>query len=221
MIEEGQLLRDPEKDTNRLEAFSDGVFAIAITLLILDLHVPDLSSPNLSTALLQALERQWPSYLSLTFSFITILVMWINHHRLFKAVKQARPLLLFANGFLLLLVTVVPFPTALVGMYLRTPAASLVCAIYASFFVFINLAFNLLWWVITKQQARRQTRLVQSKISTISTVLGFPSYVIAAFIAFWNPYVSLGISLFLWIVWAFIASDQYPYETASSELERT
>src|SRR5436305_1988769 len=103
-----------EKETTRVEAFSDGVFAIAMTLLILEIRVPSASAgpPLDNWALLRSLLSLWPSYLAFLLSFGTVLVMWINHHGLFKYAHRANNRLLFANGFLLLVVTFIPFPTA-------------------------------------------------------------------------------------------------------------
>ncbi len=190
-----------EGGTARLEAFSDGIFAVAITLLVLDLKVPTLTSVS-PAALAQALWARWPNYLTFVISFATILIMWVYHHNLFKSVKQPEKLLLFSNGLLLLLVTLVPFPTALVGAYLTTPAASVACATYAGFFVLIDSAYNLLWWVVYRQQPEdhvRETRLPRSRLISL---LGLPCYLIATVAAFWSPILSLGICGALWIVWA-------------------
>ena len=194
-----------EKETGRLESFSDGVFAVAITLLVFDLQVPHLPAGAISvTALGSALFKQWPSYLTFITSFATILIMWAGHHGLFKLVYKADTPFVFANGLLLLLVTVVPFPTSLVAQYLLTPAAALACAVYAGVFVVINIAYNLLWW-----SAARQRRLLypavtpgQVKRLTRNGLLGLPVYLLATLLAFWNPYVSLGLCSCLWIFWA-------------------
>jgi uncharacterized membrane protein len=106
-----------EKETGRIEAFSDGVFAIAITLLVLELKVPHLEDGGAGGSLARALARQWPSYVALVTSFFTILVMWANHHRMFNVVRRVDAPFLYANGLLLLLVTVVPFPTAVLAEY--------------------------------------------------------------------------------------------------------
>jgi uncharacterized membrane protein len=132
-----------EKETGRLEAFSDGVFAIAITLLVLELKVPHVaegeraSIRGLSTSLL----RQWPSYVALLTSFFTVLIMWVHHHAIFKLTRRTDARLLFANGFLLMVISVVPFPTAVLAEYLTTPAAPAACEFYACFFVMIAIAF--------------------------------------------------------------------------------
>src|SRR5260370_4546949 len=142
-----------EKQTGRLESFSDGVFAVAITLLVFNLQVPHLPGGALSVpALGSALFAEWPSYLTFITSFATILIMWASHHGIFRMVYRADTPFLFANGLLLLLVTVVPFPTSLVAQYLSTPAAALACAVYAGIFFVINLAYNPLWWAATRQR---------------------------------------------------------------------
>ena len=85
-----------EKETARIEAFSDGVYAIAITLLILELKVPHGLGPG--QRLIDALLQQWPSYAAFLVSFGTILVMWVNHHRLFNLIRRSDNLLLMFNG---------------------------------------------------------------------------------------------------------------------------
>src|SRR5438270_13814781 len=98
-------------ETSRIEAFSDGVFAIAITLLILDVHVPTISQGPLGAAL----RRQWPTYIAYLISFAFIGIMWVNHHRLFNHIRRSDNGLMFLNLLLLLGVSAVPFPTALLA----------------------------------------------------------------------------------------------------------
>src|SRR5215208_4543462 len=120
--------RRPNVATRRLEAFSDAVFAIAITLLALNLQVPVLT-PVTPDALAADLAAKWPTYLSFLLSFVTLLIAWVYHHRLLEAAKHPGTGLLFVNGILLLIVSAVPFPTALLGAYLTASAASVACAI--------------------------------------------------------------------------------------------
>jgi uncharacterized membrane protein len=155
-------------------------------------------------ALGSALLAQWPSYLTFITSFATILIMWVSHHGIFKMVYRANTPFLFANGLLLLLVTVVPFPTSLVAQYLSTPAAALACAVYAGIFVVINVAYNLLWWAALRQRLLHPAVTPrQVKRLTRNFLLGFPVYGLSTLLAFWNPYVSLGLCSCLWIFWAF------------------
>lgn len=203
------------KETGRIEAFSDGVFAVAITLLVFDLKVPTPSSlESISIeGLARALYQQWPSYLAFITSFATILIMWVSHHSIFKLVEKSDKPFLFANGLLLMLVTVVPFPTSLVSAYLTTPAAATACAVYAGIFVVINLAYNLLWWTIIRHDGHLLNPKVspaQVKVMTRNFLLGFPAYLLATFLAFWNPFVTIAICSGLWIFWALISIERIP-----------
>lgn len=200
-----------EKETGRIEAFSDGVFAVAITLLVFDLQVPQpQAGETFSVATLgQALLKQWPFYLAFLTSFATILIMWVSHHSIFKMVYRSNTPFLFANGFLLLVVTVVPFPTSLVAEYLNKPAAAMACAVYAGIFVVVNIAYNVLWWTVRRHRylLRSEITAAQVNLNTRNALLGLPLYVVATVVAFLNPYVSVGICSALWIFWAFAFYD--------------
>ena len=140
-----------QKETGRLEAFSDGVFAIAVTLLVLDFKVPKpaelAAGPGAfgTHGLLAALLAQWPAFLAFLTSFLTILVMWVNHHLLFGLVRRTDHIFLFLNGLLLLFVTFVPFPTALVAAYLQQADATVAALLYSATYVAIAIVYNLLW----------------------------------------------------------------------------
>lgn len=191
-----------EKETGRLEAFSDGVFGIAMTLLVLDLKVPHLASVS-SQAFAAALGTEWPSYVSFVTSFFTVLIMWVHHHIIFKMVSRVDAKLLFANGLLLLLVTAVPFPTAAISEYLQTPAAPAACSLYSGIFLGIAIAFQLLVTAAFRQpmlhpnaSAKRVARLRRDYR------FGPPGYLAALIAAPFSPYLSLGICTALWIFWA-------------------
>lgn len=128
-------------ETARVEAFSDGVFAIAITLLILEIKVPSPGSGDLAAQLL----RQWPSYVSFVISFAFIGIMWMNHHRLFTHIKRSDDLLLVFNLLLLFGVTVVPFPTSVLAPYLGRPGQRAAALLFNGTYFFIALFFNGLW----------------------------------------------------------------------------
>ncbi|HEY8202983.1 MAG TPA: TMEM175 family protein [Actinomycetota bacterium] len=115
-------------ETTRLEAFSDGVFAIAITLLIIEVHPPAGSGP-----LARRLVEAWPGYVAYIVSFVTIGVMWANHHSLFHVIARCTHGLVVANVLLLMFVSFVPFPTSVLGgalvlLYWFTPRAPLSAA---------------------------------------------------------------------------------------------
>src|SRR5438552_3533325 len=128
--------------SSRLESFSDGVFSIAATLLVLQLHVPTQEEGDFGRALLS----QWPTYASYAVSFMTIGVIWVNHHTLFSQVRKVdRPLLLM-NLLLLLSVSTIPFPTALLGRYIGEGEPShLAAAVYGGVMLTMSLSFTALW----------------------------------------------------------------------------
>jgi len=128
-------------ETARVEAFSDGVFAIAITLLILDVHVPTSAPGHLGTAL----ARQWPTYIAFLMSFSFIGIMWVNHHRLFNHIRGCDNRLLFLNLLLLLGVTVVPFPTALLAAHYAQADRTISAAVFNGTYFVIAIFFNVLW----------------------------------------------------------------------------
>jgi len=136
---------DEEKQTGRLEAFSDGVFAIAVTLLVLELRAPLPGSLHEGESLLHALLHGWPSYLAFVTSFVTILIVWINHHNLFRLIVRTDHTFLLLNGFLLFTVTVIPFPTNVIAEYIRESEARTAAIFYSSTFLTMAIAFNLLW----------------------------------------------------------------------------
>jgi uncharacterized membrane protein len=182
-------------DTSRLEAFSDGVFAIAITLLVLTIGTPRASP------LLPALARQWPQYLAYAVSFLFILVMWINHHTLFRYIERSDHVLLLLNGLLLMLIAFVPFPTNLLAEYLgqgTLPTDQRVAAlVFNGTYGVLAIAFNLLW-----RYASHNGRLLDSRVHSRHIVeitrdyRWGPALYFAAFIlAFFNVWASLAVNV--------------------------
>ncbi len=191
-----------EKETGRLEAFSDGVFAIAITLLALELKVPHVEQPSVES-LLRALSTQWPGYFAFITSFFTVLIMWVHHHRILRTVHRADAPLLFTNGLLLFLITAVPFPTAVLAEYLRTPAARAASAFYAGVFFGIGIAFCILLHVAIRRSLRPESI---EKLKR-EYYLGPPLYLGAAFAAGFSAWLCLAICTGLWIFWAATARE--------------
>lgn len=130
------------KETSRIEAFSDAVFAIAITLLVLDLHVP---AARTDETLLRLLFSDWATHLAFLIGFFTILVCWINHHYMFGLIRRSNGVLLLLNGFKLLVVTVTPFVTAVLSKYLETPQQRAAVSIYAFNFFLMGLSMFGIW----------------------------------------------------------------------------
>jgi uncharacterized membrane protein len=124
--------------TSRLEAFSDGVFAIAATLLVLELRVP-ADTTDLGGALL----RLWPAYAAYLVSFVTIGIIWVNHHTLLEHCKRVDRRFLYLNLMLLVAVGIVPFPTALVGQYILSEhGATAALVVYGLGAVLIAIGFT-------------------------------------------------------------------------------
>jgi uncharacterized membrane protein len=194
------------KETGRIEAFSDGVFAIAITLLALELKVPHLSAEggqSTAAALATSLSKEWPSYFAFLTSFFTVLIMWVHHHVIFRLVNRSDATLLFANGLLLMFVTVVPFSTAIVAEYFATPAATTACLVYAGTFVLIAISFYMLLLAAFRPS-------VLDPAAPESTVLrlrrdyrlGPPAYLVAVAAAPFSPWLAMLICTALWVFWA-------------------
>jgi uncharacterized membrane protein len=193
----------PEKETGRLEAFSDGVFAIAMTLLALDLKWPSQHEVISNKALWLKLMAAWPSFLAFSISFGTLLVMWVNHHGIFEHIHKVNRPILFANGFLLMLIVTVPFSTALLTEQFRTPASNTATAVYAGFFALLNIAFLVLWHVASRDRTFLKPGVTQQTVVHLHKALlaGVPAYLIAFIVSFFSTGISLAILTLLWIYW--------------------
>jgi uncharacterized membrane protein len=180
-------------ETNRIEAFSDGVFAIAITLLILEIRVPEQGDTRLAPALLNL----WPSYLAFATSFFEIGVMWINHHRLFTMIRRTDQRLLIANLLLLLGITFVPFPTALIARHLGEPDAWAAALLYNATLFFLAITFNLLWRYASKDRRLIHDDIERTSVEGITRQYRFgPLIYLALLIALsWNAVATLLVHL--------------------------
>ena len=174
----------------RLEAFSDGVFAIAATLLVLELHVPPVGSSSLVSQLV----AQWPSYAGYLVSFLTIGIIWVNHHALFALVHRVDRTLLFLNLLLLLTVSVIPFPTAVVGQWVTDPQqAPVAAALLGLVFLLMGLAFGSIWLYAVRHRdpalVSLDPALARSAIPRFT--VGNVGYLLGIGVAFVSPLVSL------------------------------
>jgi uncharacterized membrane protein len=134
------------RDTARAEAFSDGVFAIAITLLALEVRVPSHEATEAAGGLLHALAEQWHSYFAFITSFLTILIMWINHHRMFKMIQRTDYVFLLLNGLLLMGISLAPFISALLADYIGDGEnAKVAAAVFAGVYALIAILWNAVW----------------------------------------------------------------------------
>ena len=187
--------RGPE----RLEAFSDGVFAIAITLLVLEIRVPGADVLADPTRLLAALGNLWPSYFGYVISFVTIGIMWANHHNLIRLVATVSHGLMLANLLLLLSVGFIPFPTALLAATLGTPSAQIGVLVYAGSFIGLAVAFNVLWYEVRRGKGVLRPNVDQRTIAAItrSYRLGPPGFGLAFVAALFNPAIGMAVIVVL------------------------
>jgi uncharacterized membrane protein len=191
-----------QSETGRVEAFSDGVFAIAITLLVLELKVPPANQIVDRRALVAALLRLWPSFAAFLTSFSAILIMWMNHHGVFRMVKRISGPFLIANGFLLLTVTFVPFPTAVLASNIQGPSSTIAAAFYCGTYVLVSIGYNALWITATRGRLLK-SGVSESHVRKIrrAYLAGFVIYVTATGLALWNAHLGLALSTALWILW--------------------
>jgi len=177
----------------RLEAFSDGVFAIAITLLVLDLQVPDPTEGNLAAAL----GDQWPSFVAYAVSFLTIGIIWINHHAMIRRLKAVDHGMLVLNLLLLLFVALLPFTTALMAAYLRESSGEhLAAGIYSGSCLLMGLAFAVTnRYALIVRPGLLATPVSDARRRAIlnRAIAGLVPYATATALAVVSPYVSVGI----------------------------
>ena len=181
--------------TGRLEAFSDGVIAIAITLLVLELRPPELPDAS-AAAIWRALADLWPGYLGYAISFWTVGVLWTNHHAVFRLVDRLDHGLNVANLSLLFCIALVPFPTALVAGYLGHRGEHEAVIVYAGLFLAVAAAYNLLWWRASRAGGallRAGTDPATVRAITRRFRLGPPVYLAAFGVAFLSSAASLAI----------------------------
>jgi uncharacterized membrane protein len=173
-----------EPGTGRLETFSDGVFAIAATLLVLEFSVT--SGRELGHELL----HMWPAYLAYVTSFLTIGIIWMNHHHTVSFIGRIDRTFLFVNNLLLLTVAFLPFPTGLVGSYLRQPDAEQAAALAYAGTLVVMAALHQVWW----RYARADRRLIadatpDSALRAVDRAYlpGVPMYGTVFVVAFFSP----------------------------------
>ena len=178
-------------DTNRLEAFTDGVTAIAITLLVLEIAVPEHGR-----ALGPALLALWPSYVAYVVSFLVIGAIWINHHAMFRHIARADHVLLLLNVLHLMVIAFLPFPTAvLASAFSHGSGEAIAAAFYGATLTVLGVLINGMWWYaahgnrllddgITADMARRIGR---------HFLVGPLGYAVATIVAIVVPPAALGV----------------------------
>ncbi len=190
--------------TTRLEAFSDGVIAVAITLLVLNIDLPSLS-PGESLA--EGLGRQWPVYAAYVVSFMTIGIIWINHHVMLGRLREADRTILFLNLLLLMSIAILPFATKLMAAYLRHSSGQhLAAAIYSGSFLIMGLLFaalNAHILLVKHPKLKQEMPLQRRRLILARSVVGVVPYAIATAVAVVSPYATIAICAALGVFYAF------------------
>lgn len=195
------------KSLARLEMFSDGVFAIAITLLVIEIKVPAHSSIHSANDLVDALVELWPSYFAFLYAFGGILVQWILHHNTFLHIDKTSRSFLYTNGFLLFTIIFTPFPTAVLAEYINTEYASPAIVFYGLLSVINSIA-----WFLFIRSINKPKRLLSNNFSSVeydklkaSNRIALIIYASTAILAIWFPYIALIINVAVWIVWIYLS----------------
>ncbi|QRQ80123.1 TMEM175 family protein [Glutamicibacter protophormiae] len=191
--------RSPQPSgTGRVEAFSDGVMAVAITLLVLDLRVPE---PEPGRSLASGLLELWPNALAYVISFIAIGIMWLSHHTMFHRLAGVDHSVLVLNLVLLLCIVVLPFTTSVLSSYLDVPGQGVLAAVlYAGSFLVTSSLFFALQYHLLKRRPhllREAPDPVQTRSILRRGLVSIPVYVLAAAAALVSPYLTLGICMAL------------------------
>jgi uncharacterized membrane protein len=178
-----------ESGTTRMETFSDGVFAIAATLLVLEISVGTAHRKDLGSALLHL----WPSYLAYVTSFITIGIIWMNHHACVETIARVDRTFLFLNLLLLLTVAFLPFPTRLVADYLQKPGEQSAVYAYATTFVVMAIIYNIWWRYASTGRRLIAEDVPEARLRAITRAFnpGVPIYGLALLVAVFSPLASV------------------------------
>jgi uncharacterized membrane protein len=198
--------QEGRRATERIEGFSDGVFAFAMTLLVVQLVVPQLPESAPASALVAALFSQWTVYLAYLVSFGRMLITWVNHHKVFDVIYKADSVFMFLNGFLLLQVAVIPYSTALLIAYFDMPGGYVVTAIYAGNFLGLNIAFNILW-IYARGHRLLAPTVTEAQARTIgrATLVAVPLNLFAFGLAFVSVEASLAVVVALSFFFTYFA----------------
>jgi uncharacterized membrane protein len=200
-VPDEEAVEEQTSDKSRLETFSDGVMAIAITLLVLDVRVPH---PPDGQSLALALARQWPSYAAYAISFLVIGIIWVNHHQMFKLFARTNYQFLVLNVLFLMVLSFIPFPTALVAEALKAhEGLRTATVVYGGNMVVMAIMFNVVWLYAAKDRRLLVAGVSQEAIArgTRSYRLGPVLYLAITLIALASPYVSLALLAAFALYW--------------------
>jgi uncharacterized membrane protein len=205
-------------ESRRAESFSDGVFAVAITVLVFDL-LPVGAGSRSSRQLSHALSGAWPQYAAYVISFLTIGIMWMNHHALLAHLTRVDRPLLVLNLFLLMGVVAIPFPTALVAEHLTgglRAGGSIAAVIYGLVMIAISVGFSAMWLYLQSHWERlgAPSPARSPRGATLRFGAGLAGYVVATLLA---AFVSAAAALALYgVIAVYYLFDHLPDPPAAA-----
>jgi uncharacterized membrane protein len=192
-----------EQNVNsRLEAFCDGVFAIALTLLIIDIKIAAPESIGTTSEFWRALQHLMPTIVAFLLSFVVILITWVNHHATLKMVEKSTTSFIYANGLLLLTVVFIPFPTSLLGEYVLTDHAAPAVLLYNAAICAQSVA-----WILLSRSALNNGLVKSGRATAVmkenvrNGYISFVLYGLMAVAALWFPLAMATLTMLSWIFW--------------------
>jgi uncharacterized membrane protein len=190
---------ETDRGTHRIEGFSDGFFAIVITLLVLDLRPPELPSPASEFLLGRAVFDLWPAAAAFAVSFVNIYILWVAHHELIRITTRANTGFLYLNGCLLFGIGLMPFATAVLAGHILGPGAQVAATIYTAVLLWVAVFYNFLWRYLSAHPDRllptvkRHDRRRISRTYAVTLAL----YVVAFGVSWFFPLPSILITVAL------------------------
>jgi uncharacterized membrane protein len=189
-----------ESENTRLEAFSDGIFAIAITLLILDVKVPEAKTAR---ELIRALAAAWPAYSGYLLSFLIIGIMWSNHHLIFRHIRRSDHTLMMVNVLLMMTIAFLPYPTAVLAHNFENPDTRAAATMFYSGAMFMtSIPFSWLWIHAVNAKLVDGPEAERARI-TRSFRVGWISWLVATIVAAVAPVAAvilMGVSSLYWMI---------------------
>lgn len=206
-----------EKDTTRIEALSDGVFAIAITLLTIEIGV-NISNIELHHTLKETTNKEllsellalWTKIFAYVNSFASVLLMWMSHHHIFKMIRTTNKKLVLVNGLLLMAIALVPFPTNTLGEFLMTGAQNTAIIFYTGYTFLVALTFVIFFETVKSNNGilfLKNITTTEIKIFGNGLWKGFALNTAIFVTAFFLPMTALILNFIMWIFWASIAKS--------------
>lgn len=191
-----------EKTTGRLEAFSDGIFGVAITLLALEIGIKSYAGAT-DQNLWQRIGEDWPEYFTYFNSFATVLLIWMGHHAIIAKLNAADHWVKLLNGLVLFFVVLFPFPTRMVGSFIGTPAVHTAVAFYAGYTGLITLSMLMLNIYIVKHPNLlvEMASVLWFRKMMSGQLIGFIIYEFAAVIGMYYAGLALALTFGMWVFW--------------------